>query len=139
MKDPVVLITGALTGIGRDSTRLRERRRTHRCFGPARRRGPWPRPAGMETPARERYIQPNLDKDPTVTGLADVLDMSSYHFALFNGSTEVPPHRFVLRQRIASARRVLATPELVRDGLGVTPEAYPAPAVQEVPAGREGG
>ena len=26
MKDPVVLITGALTGIGRDSTRLRERR-----------------------------------------------------------------------------------------------------------------
>ena len=26
MKDPVVLITDALTGIGRDSTRLRERR-----------------------------------------------------------------------------------------------------------------
>ena len=102
MKDPVVLITGALTGIGRDSTRLRERRRTHRCFGTAR-------------------------------------DMSSYHFALFNGSTGVPPHRFVLRQRIASARRVLATPELVRDGLGVTPETWPAPAVQEVPAGREGG
>ena len=100
MKDPVVLITGALTGIGRDSTRLRERRRTHRCFGPARRRGPWPRPA--------------------VT-------------------TGVPPHRFVLRQRIASARRVLATPELVRNGLGVTPETCPAPAVQEVPAGREGG
>src|SRR5882762_4007872 len=53
--------------------------------------------------------------------------MSSYHFALFNGSTGVPPHRFVLRQRTASARRVLAAPELVRDGLGVTPEAYPAP------------
>jgi RNA polymerase sigma-70 factor (ECF subfamily) len=82
MKDPVVLITGALTGIGR------------------------------------------------ATALA---------FALFNGSTGVPPHRFVLRQRMASARRVLAAPELVRDGLGVTPEAYPAPAVQEVPAGREGG
>ena len=119
MKDPGVLITGALTGIGRDSTRLRERRRTHRCFGPARRRGPWPRPA--------------------VTGLADVVDMSSYHFALFNGSTGVPPHRFGRRQRIASARRVLATPELVRNGLGVTPETCPAPAVQEVPAGREGG
>jgi hypothetical protein len=98
MKDPVVLITGALTGIGRDSTHLR--RWTHRCFGPARRRGPWPRPAG---------------------------------------STGVPPYRFVLRQRIASARRVLATPELVRDGRGVTPEICPAPAVQEVPAGREGG
>ena len=92
----------------------------------------------METPARDRYIQPNLDKDPTVTGFADVVDMSSYHFALFNGSTGVSPHRFVLRQRIASARRVLATPELVRDGLGVTPETCPAPAVQEVPAGREG-
>src|SRR5882724_1180363 len=70
MKDPVVLITGALTGIGR------------------------------------------------ATALT---------FALFNGSTGVPPHRFVLRQRMASARRVLAAPELVRDGLGVTPEAYPAP------------
>ena len=65
--------------------------------------------------------------------------MNSYHFALFNGSTGVPPHRFVLRQRMASARRVLAAPELVRDGLGVTPGAYPAPAVQEVPAGRKGG
>jgi hypothetical protein len=86
MKDLVVLITGALTGIGRD-----------------------------------------------------VVDMSSYHFALFNGSTGVPPHRFVRRQQIASARSVLATPELVRDGLGVTPETCPAPAVQEVPAGREGG
>ena len=44
--------------------------------------------------------------------LADVVDMSSYHFArLFNASTGVPPHRFVVRQRIARARRVLATPE----------------------------
>jgi RNA polymerase sigma-70 factor (ECF subfamily) len=50
----------------------------------------------METPAHDRYIQPSLDKDPTVTELADVVDMSSYHFALFNGSTGVPPHRFVL-------------------------------------------
>jgi len=65
--------------------------------------------------------------------------MSSYHFALFNGSTGVPPHRFVLRQRIASARRVLATPELVRDGLGVTPETCPAPAVEKSPpAAKEG-
>ena len=95
----------------------------------------------MATPCwdGDRYIQPNLGKNPTVTGLADVVDMSSYHFALFNGSTGVPPHRFVLRRRIASARRVLAAPELVRDGLGVTPETCPAPAVQEVPAGREGG
>ena len=43
----------------------------------------------METPARDRYIQPNLDKDPTVTELADVVDMNSYRFALFNGSTGV--------------------------------------------------
>ena len=90
MKDPVVLTTGALTGIGRTTS-------------------------------------------------TDVVDMSSYHFALFNGSTGVPPHRVVLRQRMASARRVLAAPELVRDGLGVTPETCPATALQEVPAGREGG
>jgi len=106
------------------------------------------------------YIQQNLDKDLTLGELAAVVYMSPYHFArLFKGSTGVPPHRFVVRQRIARARRVLATPEqsiaeisrlvgfrtpshfttVFRDVLGVTPEAYRAATVQEARARREGG
>jgi AraC family transcriptional regulator len=106
------------------------------------------------------YIQQILDKDVTLAELADVVDMSPYLFArLFKGSTGVPPHRFVVRQRIARARRVLATPELsiagisrlvgfrtpnhfttvFRHVLGITPGAYRAAALQEDPPGREGG
>src|SRR5260370_12515632 len=59
------------------------------------------------------YIQQNLDKDLTLAELAAVVYMSPYHFArLFKGRTGVPPHRFVVRQRIARARGLLATPEL---------------------------
>ena len=103
MKDPVVLITGALTGIGR-ATALAFVSEGGRIVASGRR------------------------------------DAEGHGHALPGWrSTGVPPHRFVLRQRMASARCVLAAPELVRDGLGVTPETCPAPAVQEVPAGREGG
>ena len=107
------------------------------------------------------YIQQNLDKDLTLAALADVVYMSTYHFArLFKGSTGVPPHRFVVGQRIARARGVLATPErsiaeiarLVgfrtpshfttgfRHVLGITPGAYRTAARHEDrPGGREGG
>ncbi len=106
------------------------------------------------------YIQQNLDKDLTLAELAAVVCMSPYHFArLFKGSTGVPPHRFVVRQRIARARGVLATPELsiaeisrlvgfrtpshfttvFRHVLGITPGAYRTAALQEDRPGREGG
>ena len=105
------------------------------------------------------YIQQNLDKDLTLAELADVVYMSPYHFArLFKGSTGVPPHRFVVRQRIARARGVLATPGLsiseisrlvgfrtpshfttvFRHVLGITPGAYRTAARQEDRPGREG-
>jgi len=91
------------------------------------------------------YIQQNLDKDLTLAELAAVVHMSPYHFArLFKGSTGVPPHRFVIRQRIARASVFLATQELsiaqisrmvgfrtpshfttvFRRVLGITPGAY---------------
>ena len=55
----------------------------------------------------------NLDKDLTLAELAAAVHMSPYHFArLFKCSTGVPPHRFVVRQRIARARAFLATQEL---------------------------
>jgi AraC family transcriptional regulator len=59
------------------------------------------------------FIENNLDKDLPLTELAAVACMSPFHFArLFKSSTGVPPHRFVVRQRIARARAVLTTREL---------------------------
>jgi AraC family transcriptional regulator len=59
------------------------------------------------------YIQHNLDKGLTLEELASVVYMSPYHFArLFKGSTGVPPHRFVVRQRIAQARACLERQDL---------------------------
>jgi AraC family transcriptional regulator len=107
-----------------------------------------------------KYIQLNLDKDLTLAELAAVVYMSPYHFArLFKGSTGVPPHRFVVRQRIARARGVLARPELsiaeisrlvgfrtpshfttvFRRVVGITPGTYRTAALQEDRHGREGG
>ena len=59
------------------------------------------------------YIQQNLDKDLSLAELAGAVYMSPYHFArLFKRSTGMPPHRFVIRQRIDRARACLATPDL---------------------------
>jgi AraC-like DNA-binding protein len=59
------------------------------------------------------YILHNLDKGLTLEELAAVVYMSPYHFArLFKCSTGVPPHRFVIRQRIARARACLERREL---------------------------
>jgi len=106
------------------------------------------------------HIQQNLDKDLTLAELAALLYMSPYHFArLFKCSTGLPPHRFVVRQRIARARAVLATPELsiaqisrmvgfrtpshfttvFRRVTGVTPRGYRTGYLREDRPGREGG
>ena len=103
-----------------------------------------------------QYIKENADKDLTLTALAAVVNMSPYHFArLFRHSTGVPPHRFVVRQRIARARAFLATEELsiaqisgmvgfrtpshfatvFRRVLGITPGAYRTASLR----GRSGG
>ena len=84
--------------------------------------------------------------------------MSPYHFArLFQHSTGLPPHRFVVRARIDHAATLLAAPELsiaqisrvvgfrtpshfatvFRRLMGVTPSAYRAAARQGQPDGRE--
>ena len=106
------------------------------------------------------YIQQNLDKDLTLAELAAVVCMSRYHFArLFKGSTGVPPHRFVVRQRIARARAVLATQGLsiaqisrmvgfrtpshfttvFRRVTGITPRGYRTGYLRDDRPGREGG
>jgi AraC family transcriptional regulator len=69
-------------------------------------------PAGRLRRVTE-YIQQNLDKELSLAELAALVFMSPYHFArLFKCSTGVPPHRFVVRQRIARAGECLTTQEL---------------------------
>jgi hypothetical protein len=53
------------------------------------------------------YIQQNLGKGLPLAELAALVSMSPFHFArLFKGSTGLPPHRFVIRQRIAPRLRL---------------------------------
>jgi AraC family transcriptional regulator len=93
------------------------------------------------------YIQAHLDQHLTLAHLGAVVFMSPYHFArLFQHSTGLPPHRFVVRARIDHAATMLATPDLsiarisqmvgfrtpshfstvFRRLMGVTPRAYRA-------------
>ena len=106
------------------------------------------------------HIQQNLDKDLTLAELASLVYMSPYHFArLVKLSTGVPPHRFVIRQRIARARAILATPELsigqiarivgfrapshfatvFRRATGITPKGYRTGYLREGRPARQGG
>ena len=97
------------------------------------------------------YIQAHLDQHLTLAHLGSVVFMSPYHFArLFQHSTGLPPHRFVVRARIEHAATMLATPDLsiarisqmvwfrtpshfstvFRRLMGVTPRAYRAAYVR---------
>ena len=103
------------------------------------------------------HIREHLDQDLTLAQLGAVVYMSPYHFArLFQRSTGVPPHQFVVRTRIERAVTLLAAGELsiarisravgfrtashfstvFRRVTGVTPRAYRA---RHLPAARPGG
>ena len=103
------------------------------------------------------HIREHLDQDLTLARLGAVVYMSPYHFArLFQRSTGVPPHQFVVRTRIDRAVTLLAARELsiarisravgfrtashfstvFRRVTGVTPRAYRAGHLQ---AARPGG
>jgi AraC family transcriptional regulator len=59
------------------------------------------------------YIHEHLDQHLTLAQLGAVVFMSPYHFArLFQHSTGLPPHRFVVRARIGHAATLLAAPDL---------------------------
>jgi AraC-like DNA-binding protein len=93
------------------------------------------------------YIDAHLDHDLTLARLGAVVCMSPYHFArLFQRTTGLPPHRFVVRVRLEHATTLLASTELsiariaqavgfrtpshfstvFRRIMGVTPRAYRA-------------
>lgn len=56
------------------------------------------------------YIREHLDQDLTLAHLGAVVYMSPFHFArLFQRSTGLPPHRYVVRARIDHAAELLAS------------------------------
>jgi AraC family transcriptional regulator len=56
------------------------------------------------------YIEEHLAEDFTVTDLANVACLSIYHFTrAFAAATGVPPHRYVSRRRLETARAMIAT------------------------------
>jgi len=102
------------------------------------------------------YISAHLDQQLTLAELGSVACMSPYHFArLFQRSTGIPPHRFVLRARIDRAALLLVAEPLsiarisrvvgfrtpshftavFRRITGVTPRAYRAAQPPFGPAG----
>lgn len=106
------------------------------------------------------YIRENLDQHLTLAQLGAVVYMSPYHFArLFQHSTGLPPHRFVVRARIDHAATLLAAPELsitqisrvvgfrtpshfatvFHRNMGVTPSEYRARQIRMSRSHREGG
>jgi AraC family transcriptional regulator len=59
------------------------------------------------------YVEACLERDLTLGDLADVADLSPYHFArAFKCSTGWSPHQYVLRRRIERAKCHLAAGEL---------------------------
>jgi len=91
------------------------------------------------------YLQTHLDKETSLTELAQLLDLSRYHFLkMFKQSTGFTPHQYLLECRIQHAAVLLQNPQFsvaeiaVRVGfatpshftyhfhkrMGATPKAY---------------
>ncbi len=59
------------------------------------------------------YIHARLEQDITLSELADVVQMSQYRFArAFKQSTGIPPHQYLLSQRIERAKKLLTLTQL---------------------------
>ena len=56
------------------------------------------------------YIHDQLDTDLTVSGIAQAVGLSPYHFTrLFKESTGQPPYRYVVEARVRKAKELLTT------------------------------
>jgi AraC family transcriptional regulator len=68
---------------------------------------------GLSRTQRQRvlaHIRGHLQEDLSLSALAAVVHLSPYHFArMFRAAVGVPPHRYVTGQRVAEARRLLAS------------------------------
>lgn len=55
------------------------------------------------------YIQANLSRDISLAELAELAGLSRFHFTRsFKRSIGLPPHQYLLRQRIERAKELLA-------------------------------
>jgi len=112
-QEETMMTTGQLASAGSSALEVTAPDETH---SPA-----WPRPVPREIGtlplSRLRritdHIREHLDQDLTLAQLGAVVYMSPFHFArLFQRSTGLPPHRFVVRARIDRAAALLTEPEL---------------------------
>ena len=63
--------------------------------------------------AVEDYIHAHLDQNIALADLARVAHLSEFHFArLFKQTTGLPPHQFVIHQRVERAKRLIAAGQL---------------------------
>jgi AraC family transcriptional regulator len=59
------------------------------------------------------YIQNHLDRDLSLTQMAKIINISPTYFAgLFKRATGVPPHQYLIKQRIERAELLLKTTDL---------------------------
>ncbi len=57
----------------------------------------------------EEYIHAHLDQNISLADLANVAQLSEFHFArLFKQTTGLPPYQFVIHQRVERAKRLIA-------------------------------
>jgi AraC family transcriptional regulator len=76
-------------------------------FGPKKQYGRLPREKLMRA---VEYIQNQLDADLTVSGIAQAVCLSPYHFTrLFKESTGQSPYQYVVEARVRKAKELLAT------------------------------
>jgi len=61
----------------------------------------------------KEYIRENLDKDLSLSELAEVADLSRFHFSrAFRNSTGTTPQKFLMEQRIERAKVLLTEKDL---------------------------
>jgi AraC-like DNA-binding protein len=59
------------------------------------------------------YIHTHLDRDLSLTELAEVINISPTYFAsLFKQAIEISPHQYVIQQRVEQAKLMLSKTDL---------------------------